>query len=207
MAETDDKPKQVAQLYASMSEEELRMLADEAWTLTETGKELLSAELVRRGLDYELATVAKPDEIPKNHVMIRKFRDLPEALLAKGFLESAGIESILIDETTIRMDWLWSNLLGGIKLCVNPEDADTALKMLNQEIPGEFNVEGIGDYKQPTCPQCQSVNISYEDLDKPVAYASILFLGLPISVTRRRWKCNSCGHIWEPAGDTADQTG
>jgi hypothetical protein len=207
MTETDDKRKQVAQLYASMSEEELKLLADEAWTLTETGKELLSDELARRDLNYQLTTVAKPDEILGNYVMIRKFRDLPEALLAKGFLESAGIESILVDETTIRMDWLWSNLLGGIKLCVNPEDAATALQMLNQEIPEEFNVEGIGDFQQPTCPQCQSLNISYEDLDKPVAYAGILFLGLPISVTRKRWKCSSCGHIWEPVGDTTDQTG
>jgi hypothetical protein len=47
---------------------------------------------------------------------LRKFRDLPEALLAKGALESAGIESQLVDDNMIRMDWFISNLLGGIKL-------------------------------------------------------------------------------------------
>jgi hypothetical protein len=137
--------------------------------------------------------------------VIRTFRDLPEALLAKGFLESAGIDSFLIDETTIRMDWLWSNLLGGIKLCVKAEDAEAATQILNQEIAGEFDVDGVGDYQQPRCPQCQSLNVCYEDLDKPVAFASTIVLNLPIPVSRRRWKCTSCGYIWQPSGDESNQ--
>ena len=51
-------------------------------------------------------------------VMIRQFRDLPEALLAKGSLESAGIEAFLVDDNMVRIDWFLSNLLGGIKLSV-----------------------------------------------------------------------------------------
>src|SRR6202020_2478284 len=36
-------------------------------------------------------------------VTVRKFRDLPEALLAKGSLESAGIECFLADENLVRL--------------------------------------------------------------------------------------------------------
>lgn len=42
----------------------------------------------------------------RDMVAIRRFRDLPEALLAKGSLESAGIECALTDENMVRMDWL-----------------------------------------------------------------------------------------------------
>jgi hypothetical protein len=206
MVDSDERRKQVAQLYASMREEELNELADEAWTLTESGKELLRAELARRGLEFELAGAASLDVRSGNPVAIRRFRHSPEALLAKGFLESAGIESFLMDEITVRMDWLWSNALGGIKFCVRAEDDEDAIQLLNQEIPERFIVDGVGDYEQPRCPQCQSLNISNEDLNKPVTYASILVLGFLIPVRRRRWKCNFCGHVWQPSSNESNQT-
>jgi hypothetical protein len=98
MADSEEKRKQVAQLYARMSDVELKRLADSAWSLTETGKALLRAELDRRGLKFELATAAAElPQDPSTSVVLRKFRDLPEALLAKGALESAGLEGFLID--------------------------------------------------------------------------------------------------------------
>jgi hypothetical protein len=130
---------------------------------------------------------------------------LPEALLAKSFLESEGVESFLIDETTIRMDWLWSNLLGGVKLCVNREDTDAAAQILSQEIPEKFNVEGAEDFEQPRCPQCQSLNISYEDLNKPATYASTFLLNLPIQISCRRWNCQTCGYIWDQTDEESKQ--
>jgi len=199
MADSDEKRKHVAQLYASMSDIELKDLADDAWSLSEIGKEALRAELTRRGLEFELTAVAPavPEVYRRNLVALRRFRDLPEALLAKGFLESAGVESFLIDETTIRMDWLWSNLLGGVKLCVNQEDADAASQILSQEIPEKFSIDGAEDFEQPRCPQCQSLDISYEDLNKPATYASTFLLSLPIQVSCRRWNCQSCGYVWD----------
>ena len=54
------------------------------------------------------------------------FQNLPEALLAKGSLDSSGIECFLTDDNMVRMDWFMSNLLGGAKLLVNREDAEAA---------------------------------------------------------------------------------
>jgi hypothetical protein len=45
-------------------------------------------------------------------------------------LESAGIECVLGDGNGIRMDGLWSNLRGGIKLRVRQEDALVASRLL-----------------------------------------------------------------------------
>lgn len=188
-----------------MGEEELRILADEAWSLTDAGREALRAELTRRRLDFEM--VATPPQPPQiGLVTLRRFRDTPDALLAQSVLESAGIESFLADETTVRMDWLWSNALGGIKLCVKPEDADEALQLLAQRIPEKFSVEGVGEFEQPPCPQCQSLDVSFEGLDKRVAYASMLFAGFPIPMRRRRWRCHSCGYEWQLTDESKEQS-
>ena len=204
MSHSEEKRQQVAWLYASMSDSELETLANEAWTLTELGEEVLRAELTRRGLEFELAS-APPEAPINNFVALCRFRDLPEALLAKGFLESGGVDSFLIDETTVRMDWMWSNLLGGVKLCVNQQDAESAAQILNQEIPEKFSLEGSEDFEQPRCPQCQSVNISYQDLDKSAAYGSVILLGVPIRLSCKRWTCQTCGYIWQPTDDPKEK--
>src|SRR5882724_1673033 len=125
-SDTGKKKRQAARVYAGMAEDELRKLAEESWSLTEIGKEALKFELARRGLEIELAKSPAGKVDAKNLITISQFRDLPEALLAKGALESAGIECFLADDITIRMDWLWSNALGGIKLCVNSTEAEAA---------------------------------------------------------------------------------
>src|SRR5882762_4834677 len=188
----EKKRQQAAQVYAGMTEGELGKLAEEAWSLTELGKAALRFELARRGLQIELAESAAVEAATSNLVTLRQFRDLPEALLAKGALESAGVQCFLADDITIRMDWLWSNALGGIKLCVKSDDADAAVQLLDQGIPEGFDVKAVGEYKQPSRPNCQSLDISFEDLNKPAAYAGVP-IGVPIPITRRRWKCSFCG--------------
>ncbi|MGA8150656.1 MAG: hypothetical protein WB952_06880 [Terriglobales bacterium] len=121
---------------------------------------------------------------------------MPEALLAKGSLESAGIESLLGDDNMVRMDWFISNLLGGIKLQVQPEDAEAADEILKQPISEGFEVEGVGGYEQPRCPKCDSLDISFEELNKPIAYGSA-WVGLPLPVHREAWRCHSCSHEWQ----------
>jgi len=74
-------------------------------------------------------------------VTIRSFRDLHEALLAKGSLDSAGIESFLADDNMVHMDWLISNLLGGVKLRVESANSDIAIEILDHFISAELNAD------------------------------------------------------------------
>ncbi len=187
----------LAEQYRGMSDEELLLIAHDNSDLTEDAGEILRSELSRRQLKLEVednraAAVPGWEEL----VVVKQFRDLPEALLAKGSLESAGIECFMGDDNMVRMDWFISNLVGGAKLCVRPEDADAAVELLEQPIPADFDVEGVGNYEQPSCPRCQSFDVSYETLNKPVAYTSA-WIGVPIPVPRRRWKCSSCGEQWK----------
>jgi hypothetical protein len=55
--------------------------------------------------------------------------------LSWAVLDSAGIESFLGDENMVRLDWFYSNLVGGIKLMVRKEDAETARALLEKNTP------------------------------------------------------------------------
>lgn len=146
--------------------------------------------------------VDNPEEEQKHFVMLRQFRDLPDALAVKSILNSAGIECLLGDENVVRLDWFWSNLVGGVKLWVRQQDRDQADNLIDQSIPEEFSVDGVGEFKQPRCPICKSFDVSFEQLNKPVAFISA-FLGFPIPLKRQRWKCHACGHSW-PKFDEAE---
>ncbi len=199
MTHTDkeNERERLAQLYAGMTEGELKRLAAEASSLTEVARVALKLELSRRGLPYPVEDSAEARDKPEpvHLVTIRQFRDLSEALLAKGILDSAGISCNLDDENIIRMDWFISNALGGIKLRVREEDVEPAVALLNQDTPAAFNVDNVGEYKQPCCPNCQSMEVSFQGLNRRVAYTTA-FLGVPLPLARRGWKCFSCGHRW-----------
>jgi len=133
-------------------------------------------------------------------LVLRRFRDLSPALLFRGLLDSAGVECSLADENTIRMDWFWSNLLGGVKLCVRKADADSAASLLSQGVPEKFDVEGVGEYQQPRCPKCRSLEISFQGLNKPVDYTRA-FLGGHLPHSRSLWECDSCGCQWPESNE------
>jgi hypothetical protein len=201
--------KRLAELYGGMSEGELRKLTEDARSLTEQAREALRSEIVRRGLDIAVDDSTAEDVARAAPVILRRFLFLPEALLAKSILDSADIECFLADEHTIRMGWFWSLALRGVKLWVRPEDADAG-QLLDQGYVEAFIVEGVGEYKQPRCPECGSFDISFQELIKTVAYFSLLgfwLLGFvpPIPLKRLGWKCHACGHSWEGSSDPAEQ--
>lgn len=138
---SSEERNRLTQLYAAMSDGELEQLARETESLTGEARAALDLEMSRRKLVSEAPAEAEEASAPGSRVelrdllTIRQFRDLPEALLAKSVLDSAGIECFLGDDNLIRMDWLWSNLLGGIKLRVRQEDALVASRLLEGGAP------------------------------------------------------------------------
>ena len=191
----------LVETYAGMSDAELQNLARRPESLTDVAWEALDDELDRR--DLELLE----EDAPEDHeelelrelVTIRQFRDLPEALLAKGSLESSGIECFLADENLVRLDWFISNFIGGIKLNVRAADAENARNILDEPILEGLYVQGIGLYEQPRCPKCQSLDVNFQELDRPIAYMSA-FLRVPVPVQRPAWRCHACDAEWKDDG-------
>ncbi|MGA8013680.1 MAG: hypothetical protein WB949_14705 [Candidatus Acidiferrales bacterium] len=143
MAKTDAERERwrLARLYGSMTEGEVEKLAADAGSLSDAAKWALKLDLSRRGLKTQLEEKAPPPEAgtPSKLVNLRQYMTLPEALLAKSILDSAGIESFLGDQNIIRMDWFLSNALGGVKLRVREDDVDVATALLKQS--GEYSSE------------------------------------------------------------------
>jgi hypothetical protein len=196
--------RRLADNYAGMTDGELQRLARMAGSLTELAWDALEDEMDRRHLEIADDAAAAPRRELEmlELVTVRQFRDLPEALLAKGSLESAGIECFLADDNLVRLDWFISNFIGGIKLNVRVQDAGNAEKLLDEPILEGLYVDGIGLYEQPRCPECQSLDVNFQELDAPIAYMSA-FLHVPMPVQRSGWRCHACDAEWEDDGSDA----
>jgi hypothetical protein len=195
----EEERRRLAKLYGDMSDGELQEIANDAARLSDVARQTLATVIAGRGLDIQLADYVPGNEVELQElVTVRNFRDLPEALLAKGALDAAGIESFLADDNMVRLDWFISSGLGGVKLRVKKEDVEEARAVLSEPIPEAFDVDGIGSFKQPRCPRCGSFDISHEaGLDKRFALPALWALGgIPVPVQRNDWNCRSCEHEW-----------
>ncbi len=181
-----------------MSDAEMLQLGGEYASLTDEAQTLVRSEFARRGLETPDAE-QEPSVYESQSVRtIRRYRDQPEALLARSVLESAGIPCYLRDENTIRIEWIWSNYMGGIRLQVAEADAEAAEAILSQPIPARIAVEGEPDYDQPRCPNCGSLDVSFNNFDAKVGATSMLLFGFPLlsPVEKDYWRCEECGTNW-----------
>ena len=206
-------------LYGAKSNRQLLEIARGYDALPEASQSALRDEFASRGLEPPLIEdhdePENPDdqsgeEIPapaydpdrSEFVTIARYRDIPEAVIARSVLESAGIQCMLRDENTIRMDWLWSNMIGGMRLQVPARDADAARELLGRPIPARFHVGSDHDFEQPVCPKCGSHDVVTDDLDRKIKATTMLILGVPVPASSRKngWKCNTCGCKWVDDG-------
>ena len=84
-------------------------------------------------------------------IILNSYNNYIEAHIAKGVLEEQGIRCWLKDENTLTIDPILTNAVGGIKVMIAKENAQTALEILNQ----------LKKEQTPTtvCPACGSKNI------------------------------------------------
>ena len=66
-------------------------------------------------------------------ITIASFSQPIEAHLTKTRLEADGIECFIFDEHIVRMNWLYSNAIGGVKLQVKEPDVERSIEILQQE--------------------------------------------------------------------------
>ena len=143
MSVFDDEQMEFAARYEGMADGELLALAAQPWAISDAAWEALEDDLERRRIEVPEPESAPQILVPdkRNLVLLRRFRDLPEALLAKGKLECAGFDCFLADDNMVRMDWFISNLLGGVKLMVDGDRFTEASKLLNEVATVEFEDE------------------------------------------------------------------
>src|SRR5215475_3707125 len=126
----------LSEFYASKTDEELSQIATHSHELTETARDALRIEMGKRQLPAQQAEAPETENQEnldfRDLVTIRSFWGLLEAELAKGLLDSAGIEAFLFDDNMVRMDWFNANALGGVKLRVDRHNVDEANRILQE---------------------------------------------------------------------------
>jgi len=128
---------------------------------------------------------------------IVSYRDLPLAELAKSKLESEGIPCFLANKNHVGINWLYSFALGGVKVQVQPEHAEIAWKIINEDQSSELSkIEGASPPidQNDLCIKCGSSNIALHKSSRKAGALSLL-LGFPFIFLRKRYKCRDCGHI------------
>ena len=127
-------------IYSGMDDGELLALAEELDTLTDEAQDALLGELHNRHLDQEadrlhrehLSERAVPSETSLKLVTIATFNDPFSANLAKGKLESEGIECFIASEHRLGRSFGAGGMLGPIELQVKESDIERADKLLQE---------------------------------------------------------------------------
>lgn len=136
-----------------------------------------------------------------------------EAHLAKGYLESNGIEVLLKDELTTQVVNIYSGAIGGVKLLIRESDYDQGIQLLKdggyltEENSKSGNKIEIVELNKATnkkiCPFCGSDNIAVNS--KPGILTTIVLaiinLAVMIGAIFPRFKssfiCFDCGKEWK----------
>jgi hypothetical protein len=192
-------PENLAEQYAQMSETELMELAHSYDGLLEPAQTALRAEFARRGL--EPPVVQEPEEWElRRLVTVRRYRDLAEAYAGRSLLESADIPAWIADEHLVRMDWFYSNLVGGMRLQVDERDEAAAREILDEKVPPAiaYGLEEV--YVQPTCPTCGSADITFGGgTERGRSFVALYLLSIPVPAREATWHCEACGAQWVDA--------
>ncbi len=123
-----------------MDDGELLALAEELGTLTDEAQDALLGELRNRHLDQEADRVheehfserAVSSEAPVELVTVATFGDPFSGNLAKGKLESEGIECFIASEHRLGRSFGAGGMLGPIELQVKESDIERADKLLQE---------------------------------------------------------------------------
>lgn len=136
--------------------------------------------------------------------ILRTFDNYVTAHIVKSKLEAEGIESFLIDENTVTMQWHIAHAIGGIKLKVAENDVEHAnyiLETVEKEAFAESQTVGFWDEEDidqlnpdnRICIYCGSQNTRKDDYEKKPAILSWLLLGFPLFFKSDKWHCFHCG--------------
>jgi hypothetical protein len=81
-------------------------------------------------------------------VTVAKYCYPYEADLAKSRLEAEGIRAFAADEHIVRLDWFYSNAVGGIRVQVAEHDAELAKEILAADFSQESEGELSSDFSE-----------------------------------------------------------
>lgn len=206
--DTSEQWRNLKETYSTMSEGERQAIANEAYDLTDTAKEVLQSEISARGLTIQLKDKpsAAPDRTSRRHApdmpemtVIRRVWTISEAEEMQEFLLSAGVTSYLGRDNVEDVNDFHESFERGVDLKVFSAYLNLAYRGLARFKPSQDQdeqqaglIEDNGKY-DVRCPKCHSFEITFEGRDPAPPKDDGFY-------SKFNWTCEDCGHQWKDDG-------
>jgi DNA-directed RNA polymerase subunit M/transcription elongation factor TFIIS len=201
--------RRLEELYRKMSDDELQVVADEAYELTDVARDVLQREIASRGVEIVLRKrpappEPEPDEDPQGEnfdpsdfelVSAARVWDREEALRYKRIFKEAGIASFLGPDLAEKVYEYEGDYSKGVEFKVCDVDYQRAMAAIRWAFrdepppPQEEEADSV-DYR---CPKCHSGEIVFEELERESP-------DQPDYLSKFNWHCDACGHEWTDDG-------
>jgi DNA-directed RNA polymerase subunit M/transcription elongation factor TFIIS len=175
MESADQQMQQQKENYEHMNDGQLRILAENAYDLTDTAREALQAVITEKGYDVRLKLERPAVERPEDDLVIFGWAKSPEeAELTIKALAAAGIPSFL-------------------NLEVRSGDLQRAHAAMLRAIDEELEEADPEDKDYAIlCPRCRSAKVVLKGRDTDLA--------APPPTAKFQWSCDACGYQWVDDG-------
>lgn len=128
------------------------------------------------------------------HTELQRYPNSATAYLVKGRLEQDGIVA------SVRRGSRYQAMGGsGYVVSVLPEHLERARKILDRT-NSEVDLDEYVDKNNTSfrrCPQCRSVMIKRQPLNRTQSMVVYATLGLGLLLIIKPFRCKKCGHTWE----------
>ena len=141
----------------------------------------------------------------ENWKIILTFTHPHEAHIAKTYLESEGIGTMIQDELTAQVNSFYSGAIGGVKLLVRESDFEHGIEVLKKqgyinadaiETKIELVIEGLSTDKR-FCPFCKSQDIGKKKNPDLLAGLIFSFLSIFSPIFKKAFVCHNCHKEWK----------
>ena len=115
------------------------------------------------------------------------FSTIGEAESARSALDAAGIDVWIADDNFVSVNWLYSNAVNGVKLCVREEDAEEAAAVLANAAQETDEVleepaETLEADDVIRCPECGGTDVAEIPRLKILLVLSVIAFGAAVAV-------------------------
>jgi hypothetical protein len=186
----------LADMYRQKSDDELQNIAAEAYDLTDTARDVLSAEIRDRKLPLTLSLGPAPEERSDIYdpsaeeefklAVVFEAKNPEELLAVTHILDDVDTPYVIGDENLERPEDFHGSFEKGVAVKVAFCEMVRVNKILEESLPAEmWGGEKTPDIEQldPTCPACHSKEIIFVCKD-------------PLEKDKFRWRCKDCNLLW-----------
>jgi hypothetical protein len=196
--------------YAGMTEGEIGALANEAYNLTEIGREALAAVISERGLDLKLKTVPAPALGPCDRLDIDDSElvswgwamNEEELKNIKAWLTTVGTACFIGPDKVLEPEDYKGSFVDGVNVKIRSVDRRRTLTRfailekkaaLLREKTGEQPDDEDEQGYEIRCPQCNSAEVVFEERDCKDSIN-------PPPTAKYKWSCCACNNQWQDDG-------